>query len=61
MSVSPRLVGLLALIALLPVAVFTVLRSDWVVVVSLVNVLLITVSIAIAMSPHEGHHEPNGA
>ena len=65
MSVTPRLVGLLALTALVPAAVFIVFKSEWLVAVSLVNILIIAGSIAIAMSPHEhdDHHDShaNGA
>lgn len=53
MDVSPRLVGLLALLALAPAAAFVVLNSEWIAAVTFVNVLLITGSIAVALSPHE--------
>ncbi len=57
MNVTPRLVGLLALLALVPAVAFIVLKSQWIAAVTLVNVVIITGSIAIAMSPHE--HECN--
>ena len=63
MSLSPRVVGLLSLSALLPAAAFILGRSEWIVAVSLVNVLLITGSLYVAMSPteeHADHAEPNG-
>lgn len=62
MTLSPRLVGLLALTALVPAAIFIVFKSEWIVAVALVNILIIAGSIAVAMSPHEhdeGH--ANGA
>jgi len=59
MSIAPRRVGLLALVALLPAAAFTVMKSEWIVVVALVNVLLITGSLAVALSPTE-HANANG-
>jgi hypothetical protein len=61
MSLAPRLVGLLALAALLPAAAFIVFKSEWIVIVALVNVLLITGSIFVAMSPTDDHATPNGA
>ncbi len=60
MSIAPRVVGLLALGAIAPVAAFVVLNGEWIVAVALVNVLLIAGSLAIAMSPTEEHAEPNG-
>jgi hypothetical protein len=57
MDVTPRLVGLLSLIAIVPAVVFIVFKSEWIAAVTLVNVLIITASIAIAMSPHEHEHE----
>ena len=63
MNVTPRLVGLLSLTALIPAAVFIVVGSEWVAAVTLVNILIIAGSLAIAMSPHE-HDESahaNGA
>jgi hypothetical protein len=57
MPITPRLVGLLALTALAPAAAFIVFNSEWLVAVSLVNILIITGSIAIAMSPHEHDEE----
>jgi hypothetical protein len=59
MSIAPRRVGLLALVALLPAAAFTVMKSEWIVVVALVNVILITGSLAVALSPTE-HANANG-
>ena len=61
MSVTPRLVGLLALTALIPAGVFIVAGSEWIAAVTLVNVLIIAGSIAIAMSPHEHEHEDTRA
>ena len=53
MNVTPRLVGLLALTAIIPAVVFIVFNSEWIAAVTLVNVLIIAGSIAIAMSPHD--------
>jgi hypothetical protein len=57
MNVSPRLVGLLSLIALVPAAAFIVFNSEWIAAVTLVNVLIIAGSLAIALSPHEHEHD----
>lgn len=62
MDVTPRLVGLLALVALVPAAAFVVVRAEWLAAVTLVNVVLIAGSLAVALSPHDGDHpeEPGG-
>jgi hypothetical protein len=65
MNVTPRLVGLLSLAALVPAVAFVVFKSEWIVVVALVNIVLIAGSLAIALSPHEHEdgedtHEPDG-
>jgi hypothetical protein len=60
MNATPRLVGLLALTAMVPTVAFLVLKSEWIVVVALVNVLLITGSLAVAMSPIGEHADANG-
>lgn len=52
MNLSPRLVGLLALVALVPAAAYSVF-DELIAVVALVNVVLIAASLAIALSPHE--------
>jgi hypothetical protein len=52
MNVTPRVAGLLAVLALGPVAAYAAL-DEAIAVVALVNVVLITVSLAIALSPHE--------
>jgi hypothetical protein len=57
MKVTPRLVGLLSLIALIPAAAFIVFNSEWIAAVTLVNVLIITGSLALALSPHEHDQE----
>lgn len=56
MNVTPRLVGLLSLIALLPAVVFIVVNAEWIAAVALVNVLIITGSISVALSPHDHDH-----
>jgi len=63
MSITPRLVGLLSLLALAPAAVFVSIGGETIAAVTFVNVLIITASLAIAFSPHEGgdHATANGA
>jgi hypothetical protein len=53
MNVTPRVVGLLSLLALVPAAAFILFNSEWLAAVTLVNVLIIAGSLAIAMSPRE--------
>lgn len=62
MELTPRLVGLLALVALVPAAAFVVVRAEWLAAVTLVNVVLIAGSLAVALSPHDEDHseEPGG-
>jgi hypothetical protein len=57
MEVTPRLVGLLSLTAIVPAVVFIVLNAEWLAAVTLVNVLIIAASVAIALSPHEHDHD----
>jgi len=67
MELTPRLVGLLALLALVPAAAFVVLGSELVAAVTVVNVVLIAASLALALSPHESETDeaddprPDGA
>ncbi len=56
MQVTPRLVGLVALAALVPAAAFVVVRAEWLAAVTLVNVVLIAGSLAVALSPHDEEH-----
>jgi hypothetical protein len=60
MQVTPRLVGLVALAALVPAAAFVVVRGEWLAAVTLVNVVLIAGSLAVALAPHEEHPEEPG-
>ncbi|MEF8886228.1 MAG: hypothetical protein V5A30_00360 [Haloarculaceae archaeon] len=62
MQVTPRLVGLVALAALVPAAAFVVVRAEWLAAVTLVNVVLIAGSLAVALSPHDEEHpeDPDG-
>jgi hypothetical protein len=53
MELTPRVVSLLALLALVPTAAFVVLGSELVAAVTAVNVVLIAASLALALSPHE--------
>jgi hypothetical protein len=67
MELTPRIVSLLALLALVPAAAFVVLGSEFVAAVAAVNVVLIAASLALALSPHESEHDepddprPDGA
>ena len=56
MEITPRLVGLLALVALVPAAAFVVVRAEWLAAVTLVNVVLIAGSLAVALAPHDEDH-----
>jgi len=53
MELTPRAVSLLALLALVPTAAFVVLGSELVAAVTVVNVVLIAASLAVALSPHD--------
>jgi len=61
MNVTPRVVGLLALVAIAPVGAYVVF-DELIAVVAVVNVVLIAASLAIALSPHEPPADttPNG-
>lgn len=62
MELTPRAVSLLALLALVPAAVFVVLGSELVAAVTVVNVVLIAASLAVALSPHDPDDPaPDGA
>jgi hypothetical protein len=61
MNLSPRVVGLLALLALAPAIAFVVLKAEWIAAVTLLNVVLIAGSLAVLFSPHEEHGNANGA
>lgn len=63
MKVTPRVVGLLALTAIVPAVVFIVFNSEWIAAVTLVNVFIIAGSLALALSPHEHDEDAhaNGA
>lgn len=58
MTVSARVVGLLALGALIPAAAFVVLNAEWLAAVALVNVLIIGACLVVAMSPHDHADDP---
>jgi hypothetical protein len=58
MDVSPRTIGFIALAALVPAVVFVALSGEIVAAITLVNVLIISGCIALALSPHEdAHHD----
>lgn len=52
MNFQPRTVAVLGLLAMVPVALFT-LNIETIAAVSLVNVALIVASLVVAMAPHE--------
>jgi len=56
MHPTPRHAALIALLALGPGVAFAVSRTEVVVAVALVNVLLIAGSLYVALSPVEGEH-----
>ncbi|MGQ4555566.1 hypothetical protein [Halobellus sp. GM3] len=64
MELTPRLAGLVALLALLPVAAFGIFRTWWAGAITLVNVVIIAVSLYLLMSPTEsdehGHADDDG-
>jgi len=60
MDITPRVVGLISLAALAPAVAFIALKGETIAAVTLVNVLIITGCLALALSPHEGengHHD----
>lgn len=60
MELTPRRAGLVALLALLPVVAFGIFRTWWAGVITLVNVVIIAVSLYLLMSPTEAEsHEGN--
>ncbi|WP_049988041.1 hypothetical protein [Halobellus rufus] len=62
MELTPRRAGLIALLALLPVLAFGIFRTWWAGVITLVNVVIIAVSLYLLLSPTEGeaHGEGHG-
>jgi hypothetical protein len=54
MELTPRVAGMVGLLALLPVALFGFGKVWWAGIVTAVNVLLITLSLYLLMSPTEG-------
>lgn len=55
MNIHPHRTALLALIALVPAASFAVVRSDPLVAVAMINVVIITISLYIATTPANEH------
>jgi hypothetical protein len=62
MELTPRLAGMVALLALLPVVAFGLFRTWWAGAITLVNVVIIAVSLYLLMSPteEEGHAADDG-
>ncbi|MBC9985716.1 hypothetical protein E4P24_04955 [Haloferax sp. AS1] len=56
MELTPRRAGTVALLALLPAVIFGVTQNPLAGVVTAVNVLLISTTIYLLMSPTEGGH-----
>jgi asparagine N-glycosylation enzyme membrane subunit Stt3 len=56
MELTPRLAGLVALLALLPVVAFGIFRTWWAGAITLVNVVIIAVSLYLLLSPTEEEH-----
>ncbi|WEL25208.1 hypothetical protein [Haloferax volcanii] len=57
MELTPRRAGTVALLALLPAVIFGVTQNPLAGVVTAVNVLLISTTIYLLMSPTEGGHD----
>lgn len=60
MELTPRIGAFVTLLALLPVAVFTVTNGNPLVAIALVNVVLIFASLYLAFSPVESHDHDHG-
>lgn len=58
-ELTPRVAGTVALLALVPAIVFGVTKNPLAGVVTTVNVLLISTSIYLLMSPTEETHDDN--
>ncbi|MFD1644299.1 hypothetical protein [Haloarchaeobius litoreus] len=56
MDITPRVIGLISLAALVPAVVFVALSGETIAAVTLLNVLIITGCLALALSPHEDEH-----
>ncbi|QIB75569.1 hypothetical protein G3I44_15480 [Halogeometricum borinquense] len=56
MRFTPRIAGMIALLALLPVVLFGLGRVWWAGAVTVVNVLIITASLYLLLSPTENGH-----
>jgi general stress protein CsbA len=61
MELTPRLGAVVTLLALVPVAVFTVYIGNPLVAIALVNVVLIFASLYLAFTPVEGHDHGHAA
>ncbi|WP_257299744.1 hypothetical protein [Haloarchaeobius sp. FL176] len=56
MDATPRTVGFISLAALAPAVAFIALKGETIAAITLLNVLIITGSLALALSPHEDEH-----
>ncbi|MFC4406369.1 hypothetical protein [Haloarchaeobius iranensis] len=56
MDVTPRTVGFISLGALAPAVAFIALKGETIAAITLLNVLIITGCLALALSPHEDEH-----
>ncbi|MUV57039.1 hypothetical protein GJ632_06475 [Halogeometricum sp. CBA1124] len=61
MRFTPRVAGMIALLALLPVVLFGLGRTWWAGAVTFVNVLIITYSLYLLLSPTENGHDDHDA
>ncbi|RLM53217.1 hypothetical protein DVK02_14575 [Halobellus sp. Atlit-31R] len=65
MQITPRLAGMIGLLAILPVIAFGVFRTWWAGLITLVNVIVISIALYLLFSPTEGEshggHGENGA
>ncbi|MEF8783487.1 MAG: hypothetical protein V5A39_10995 [Haloarculaceae archaeon] len=61
MSLSPRIIALLGLAALIPGAVYILVQSETIAAIALLNVVLIVSALFVALSPHEDHEVADGA
>ncbi|WP_256297990.1 hypothetical protein [Haloarchaeobius salinus] len=61
MDITPRVIGLISLAALVPAVVFVALSGETIAAVTLLNVLIITGCLALALSPHEGEHHDDAS
>lgn len=61
MSVSPRVIILLSLLAIIPVALYITTKNEPVSVIAILNVLIITVSLFLLTGPAQTTESPTTA